>query len=333
MPGRVQLRSLPHRRSKAALRGASKVDHKRTIFIALVGNVVIAIAKLVAGLMTGSAAMLSEAAHSFADSINEVFLGISLGRSQRPADSDHPFGFGRERFLWAFVAAIASFTIGGCVSIGLALRQFSVGKPNGHQAAAWIVLAVAFVADGISFLQGIDEARGPARERELSVWRYLRVSSDPILRAIVVEDSAAIIGTLLAALGLLLSSISGSHLYDSIASLLIGLLLALTALGLAQPLADFLIGRSLPEVFLKQIYEIMEDSPGIREVIGLQAVYTGPEEAIVAAKIRASCSTVDELAKEMDALDHRIREAIPFVADVFVDVTTWDGKSDPTRTP
>ncbi len=323
MASRNGLRSLPPRRSRAALRSATGVNHRRTIFIALAGNIVIAIAKLVAGVMTGSAAMLAEAGHSFADCINEVLLGVSLGRSKMPQDKDHPFGHGRERFLWAFVAAMASFIIGGCVSIGLAIRQFGNGKVTGNATVAFIVLGVAFVADGVSFFQGIGEARDQAKERKLSVWRYLRISSDPILRAIVVEDSAALIGTVLAALGLFVSRIVGSNIPDSCASLLIGLLLALTALGLARPLAAFLIGRSLPEVLLKQIHQLMQDSPGIREVIGLQAIYTGPEEAVVVAKILPACSTVDELAKEMDVLDHLIREAVPFVADVFVDVTAW----------
>lgn len=322
MAGRNVLRSLPQRRSRAALRSATAVNHRRTIFIALAGNVVIAVAKLVAGIITGSAAMLSEAGHSFADSINEILLGVSLGRSRIPADPSHPTGHGRERFLWAFIAAMASFIIGGCVSIGLALRQFGRPERTGNQTLAWIVLAIAFVADGVSILQSLDEAREQAKERKVSTWFYLGISSDPILRAIVVEDSAALIGTALAACGLLVSRLAGSNTPDSIASLLIGILLALTAIGLARPLANFLVGRPLPENFERQIYQLMVESPGIKEVIGLQTVYTGPEEVVVAAKILPACSTVDELAKEMDLLDHRIREAVPYVADVFVDITS-----------
>src|SRR4051812_4222686 len=113
MANGADIRRLPQRRSKAALRSATAVDHRRTIFIALAGNILIAVAKLGAGLVTGSAAMLSEAGHSFADSVNEILLGVSLGRSHKPPDKSHPFGHGRERFLWAFVAAMASFIVGG----------------------------------------------------------------------------------------------------------------------------------------------------------------------------------------------------------------------------
>src|SRR5216110_217260 len=117
------LRNLPQRRSKAALSWGARNKHPRTILIALIGNIVVAVAKLVAGLLAGSAAMLAEAAHSFADSLNQVLLWISLQSSQKPAHPAHPFGHGRERFLWAFLAAISSFVVGGCVSVGLAIRQ------------------------------------------------------------------------------------------------------------------------------------------------------------------------------------------------------------------
>lgn len=315
------MRYLPQRRSIAALRNIEHSSHTRTIGIALISNVLIAVAKLVAGLMTGSAGMLAESGHSFADTINEILLGISLKRSQKSADPLHPFGHGRERFLWAFVAALASFIIGGCVSIGLAIRQFTATERTENQTASWIVLAFALVADGVSWLQSLKQSREEAGIRGMGLRSYLKRTSDPILRAIVVEDSAAVIGTFIAAGGLLASHLLSSPIPDAIASLLIGILLAGTAIGLARPLADFLIGRSLPSELLNQIHEIMATSPLIKSVIGVQAIYTGPEEVIVAAKIVPSCSAVAELAAEMDKLDSQIRETVPFVADVFIDIT------------
>jgi cation diffusion facilitator family transporter len=294
----------------------------RTVVIALAANVVIAIAKLVAGLLSGSTAMLAEAAHSFADSLNEVLLGISLRRARRPADATHPLGHGRERFLWALMAAIASFLIGGCLSVALAIREFSSREAPGDSLWAWIVLAVSFAADGFSWLQSIGQARREARESGRSVWRHLLRSSEPLVRAIVFEDSAALAGLAIAAVGLLFRQIYGSNTPDAIASLLIGVLLAVTAFGLARPLADFLLGRSLPPEQLQQLYDILAASPLIEEVLTLQAVYTGPEEAIVAAKVRPGKSaTVEELARAMDSLDHELRAASPFVADVYLDVT------------
>src|SRR5712692_10477783 len=186
--------SPPYLRSRAALLKIERSEGWRTIIIALVANVVIAIAKLVSGLLSGSTAMLAEAAHSLADASNEVLLGISLRRAKRPADDRHPLGHGRERFLWAFMAAIASFLIGGCFSVAIAIRQLAHGEATRNATAAWIVLAIAFLADGASLLQSLRQARNDARERGWGIWSHLVRSSDPTVRAVVVEDSAALIG-------------------------------------------------------------------------------------------------------------------------------------------
>ena len=316
----------PHRRSRAAQRRIGSKESARTILIALAANVAIAIAKLVAGLISGSTALLAESAHSLADASNEVFLGISLRRAARPADELHPLGHGRERFLWAFLAAIASFLIGGCFSIAIAIRQLERGETTGNMTAAWFVLAVAFIGDGLSFAQGLRQARSDAKERGWNVWFHLRRSSDPTVRAVVVEDSAALIGLVIAAVGLLLSRHFNSGRPDAIASLLIGLLMAATAFGLGRPLADFLVGKSLPPALLEQIRSVIASNETIAETLSVQAVYTGPEEVIVAAKVRPTPGlTTEELSRAMDDLDHALRQASPFVADVYIDVTSHRG--------
>lgn len=141
-------RNLAQRRSPVSLRRAAEGESVRTILVALAANIVIAIAKLIAGLVSRSTALQAEAAHSAADSVNEVFLAIGLRRDRQPADETHPFGHGRARFLWAFMAAIASFLIGGCLSIALAIAHFREPHSMSGGAVAWIVLAVAFAADG-----------------------------------------------------------------------------------------------------------------------------------------------------------------------------------------
>jgi cation diffusion facilitator family transporter len=289
----------------------------------LTANVVIAVAKLISGLISGSTALLAESAHSLADASNEVLLGISLRRAARPADDLHPLGHGRERFLWAFLAAIASFLIGGCFSVAIAIRQFAHGEMMRNTSAAWIVLAVAFGGDGVSFAQSVRQAWSEARERGQTVWFHLLRSSDPIVRAVVVEDGAALIGVVIAAVGLLLSHHFRSGRPDAIASLLIGFLMAATAFGLARPLADFLVGKSLPPELLEQIRAVIGAHQAVEEILSLQAVYTGPEEVIVAAKVRPSPPlTAQELSGAMDDLDHALRNASPFVADVYIDVTS-----------
>jgi len=300
--------------------------------VALFANLVVAAAKLVAGLTTGSAALLAEAAHSAADSVNEVLLGLSLKHGRLPSDAVHPLGHGGARFLWAFIAAIASFLIGGCLSIALAIRELLVGSAIERYLVAWVVLAVAFVAEGTSLLQSLAQAR-----REAAVWGastvdFLRHTSEPTLRAIVVEDGAALIGLILAAVGLLLHEFAGLKNADAIAALLIGLLLAATAFGLARPLADLLIGRSMLPARLERVYAIIERSPSIDEVLSVQAVYGAPQEVIVAAKVHpAPGKTADELAEALDDIDHSLRQELPEVAEVFIDLTSHRVSSDDGR--
>jgi cation diffusion facilitator family transporter len=329
-PGR--LRILPLRRSATALRRAEEGESPRTIVIALLANVVIGVAKLIAGLASGSSAMIAEAAHSAADSFNEVFLAIGLYRARQPPDDVHPFGHARERFLWAFMAAIASFLVGGCLSIGIAIEELRGRHPVAGGAAPWIVLAVAFVADGTSWLQAMRQARRQAKDYGITVGRYIGRASDPVVRAILVEDSAALIGLVLAAGGLLLSRIVGSNFPDSVASLLIGILLAVTAFALARPFADFLVGRSIPATQLQTLRGIVEADPAIEEVLVLRAMYSGPEEVLVLGKARPSPSLdIEELGRAMDELDGKIRKALPFVADVFIDVTGGVGSERSSR--
>jgi cation diffusion facilitator family transporter len=317
------LRIHPRRRSPTALRRDAEGESPRTIVIALLANVVIGVAKLIAGLVSGSSAMIAEAAHSGADSVNEIFLALGLYRARRPADELHPFGYARERFLWAFMAAIGSFLIGGCLSIALAVRELEARRPvAGAHLAPWIVLAVSFAADGTSWLQGLRQARRQAKDYGLSVWRYINRASDPVVRAVLLEDSAALIGLVIAAGGLLLTHITGSSVPDSLASLLIGVLLACTAFALARPFADFLVGRSIPTYELEALRAIFEADPTFELVLTIQAFYLAPEEVVVLAKARpARGLNSGELSQAMDELDRRVREKLPFVAEVYVDVT------------
>lgn len=318
------------RHSRAVLQSAAEGESARTILVALIANIVIAVAKLVAGLISGSAALLGEAVHTFADSINEVLLGYSLLRGRIPADVAHPLGHGREQFLWAFIAAIASFLIGGCLSIGLAVREFANGGTTGDTRLAWIVLVIAFIADGLSWLQGMRHTRRQARAWDTTTWRYLLSTSDPALRAVVVEDSVALAGLGIAAAGLALSQLTGSETPDAAAALLIGILLAITAFGLGRLLADFLAGRTIPQPLLQRLQSILATSLAIEEVLLVRAVYVGPEEVIVTAKVHpASNLTVDQLAHAMDQVDTAMRAAVPLVADVYLDITAYSVDSLP----
>jgi cation diffusion facilitator family transporter len=252
-----------------------------------------------------------------------VLLGLSLRRARRPADATHPFGYGGTRFLWAFMAAIFSFLIGGCVSVGLAVNQLIGTTGIDHFLIGWIVLAVAFAADGTSLFVSLAVTR-----REAALWGqptvlFLRHTSDPTLRALVVEDSAALIGVGLAASGLFLHQVVGWTDADAIASLLIGLLLGATAIGLARPLAELLIGQSIEPGRLERVNGILAASPGIDAVLSLYAVYVAPQEVIIAAKAHPKPGqTAERLAQALDDVDRAVREELPEVAEVFIDITS-----------
>ncbi len=318
---------LPLRHSAATARGSH--GSVRAVGIALTANVVVAAAKLAAGLVTGSSAMLAEAVHSTADSINELLLGVSLRRSRRAPDARHPFGHGRERFLWAFFAAISSFIVGGCVAIALAIHDLSHGSELDRLGVAGIVLVVAALADGTSLVQTLRQARRDARTWGVPTVVYLRETSDPTLRAIAVEDSTALVGVALAAAGLLVPALGGPAVFDALASLAIGVLLAATAVGLARPLADLLIGKSIPSARLEQAYAILSAAPGIDEVLTVHAVHVGTQEAILAAKVNPSPGqTVADLARLLDELDGRLRRELPEIGEVFIDVTAHHRPAD-----
>jgi cation diffusion facilitator family transporter len=321
---------LPRRRSAIAQRRAEEGESPRTIVIALLANLVIAAAKLVAGLVSRSSGLIAEAAHSGADCVNEVFLAVGLYRDRQPPDEAHPFGHGRERFLWAFMAALASFLIGGCLSIGIALARLRSAHAIETGALPWVVLAVAFLADGSSWLQALRQARRQAKDYGLTVGSYIVRASDPVVRAVLLEDSAALAGLVLAASGLGLSTILGTSVPDSIASLLIGVLLACTAFALARPFADFLVGRSIPASQLERLQEIIGGDPAVERILSLRAIYSGPEEVVVLAKVRPSTvHDIRRLGPLMDELDRKIRKALPWVADIFIDVTGSDGGEQP----
>jgi cation diffusion facilitator family transporter len=317
---RLPRRGLRH--SAASLRASRSHGSRRSLIVAFAANLFVAAAKLAAGLITGSAALLAEAAHSLADSTNEVFLGISFRRARRPADAEHPFGYGGVRFLWAFLAAILSFLIGGCLSVGLAVNDLVHGNVIGEFLVAWIVLGIAALADGTALVQTMRQARREAALWDLPTIRFLRHTSDPTLRALAVEDSAALIGLGLAAAGLLVHELGGPASSDAIASLLIGLLLGLTAIGLARPLADLLIGRSIPPARLELARRTLEGSPAVDEVRQIYAVHVALQEAILAAKVHPdSDMSPPQLASAMGELDSRLRAELPEIGEVFIDIT------------
>ncbi|WUJ11436.1 cation diffusion facilitator family transporter [Actinoplanes sp. NBC_00393] len=300
-----------------------------TVIVAGTANLAIAAAKLVAGLVSGSAAMLSEAAHSLADTVTEVFLYVALRRGGKPADEDHPFGYGKESWIWAFIAALFTFVGGAGFSIYHGVQTIVEGEEAGDYLLSYIVLAVAFVAEGISFLKARRQVSNESRRWNVTRRRFLEVTPDTTVKAVYFEDAAALIGLLIAAGGLALTEITGSAVWDGISSILIGLLLLVVATILARSNITLLVGRSVPPRVREQIAADLRAIPVVTAVPTLFTMQVGPGDILVAAKVDfADEVTGAEIEAASDLAERRLRERYPNIRYVFLDPTR-DGAGPP----
>src|SRR6478609_7435828 len=197
-----------------------------TVIIAFVANVLVAAAKSVAAVLSGSASMAAEAAHSWADTGNQVFLFFAERRSARPRDKSHPMGYGREAYVWSMFAAFGLFTAGAVVSIMHGIQEIIAPEPAADFMVAYVVLAAAFVFEGISFIQAFRQTRKAAHELDRHTLEQVLISSDPTLRAVFAEDAAALVGLVVAFVGVFLHQVTGSALPDALGSIIVGVLLA-----------------------------------------------------------------------------------------------------------
>ncbi|GAA1354983.1 cation diffusion facilitator family transporter [Streptomyces beijiangensis] len=293
-----------------------------TVVVAAVANLGIAVAKAVAGVISGSSAMLSEAAHSVADTVTEVLLLTALKRSEKPADEDHPLGYGAERYLWAMFAAVATFVGGAVFSVYDGIHTLVHGEELGDPLVSYIVLGVSFLLEGYSLRTGVRQVRGEAARLKAPVRHYLRHTPDTAVKAVVMEDSAALVGLLVAAGGLLGGQLTGSGVYDGIASILIGVLLVYVAWELGRSNANLLIGRPLPKQMRAAVREELLSVPHIVGVLELTTLLQGPKEILIAAKIDfRDVSTAEEIEWACEEAEEQLRERFPAIRRVYLDPT------------
>ncbi|WP_406176608.1 cation diffusion facilitator family transporter [Streptomyces sp. NBC_00996] len=286
-----------------------------TVLVALGANLVIAVAKAVGGLVAGSPALLSEAAHSVADSLNEVFLLAALRRSRRPADRRHPFGYGKERFFWSLLAAVGIFVMGGCFSFfqGFeALRNGAEESFHGY-VAGFVVLAVALLAEGASLLRALRQVH---QQGGTSGMR------DPALRTVVAEDGTAVLGVTLAGVGMALHMVTGQVVWEASASLAIGVLLVYVAYRLGRDARDQLIGQAADEEQSHRIRALLEAQPEIDSVEALLTMQLGLDSTLVAARIDLVPGLDSE---EVEDVAVRIKRSVAHTVQqadqIFLDVT------------
>ncbi|MET9009625.1 cation diffusion facilitator family transporter [Streptomyces olivaceoviridis] len=299
-----------------------------TVVVAALANLCIALAKVVAGLISGSSAMLSEAAHSLADTVTEVLLLTSLKRSARPADDEHPLGHGPERWIWALLAAVATFVGGAVFSLYDGIHTLIDGEDPGDPLVSYVVLVVAFLLEGYSLRTGLKQAREEAARVKVPFGRFLRRTPDTAVKAVVLEDSTALMGLLLAAVGLLGGQLTGSGVWDGIASLCIGALLLYVACVLGRSNAEFLIGRALPRDVRERIRVELLHVEHIEAVLELTTLVQGPREALVAAKVDfRGTATAADIVWACERAEARLRESFPVIRRLYLDPTPGLGQA------
>jgi cation diffusion facilitator family transporter len=297
---------------------------RSTVRLALLANLVVAAAKFSGGAVTGSPAMLSEGAHSVADSLNELFLLTSLRRSERPADAQHPFGHGKERFFWSLLAAVGIFVAGAGFSAVEAYRSFTTSEPtHGHYYPInYVVLAVAFVAEGVSWLRAVAQVRAEARAAARALAQHVRESSDPAVKTVASEDTAAMVGLVLAGAGLVLHQLTGVGAWEGVASALVAALLIVVAVALGRDSLGLLVGEAATPEVTDAIRGYLSECPAVDEVVDVMTMHIGANQLLLAARVDLA-DDLDSVAVEQASsdIDAEIQRRWPAVTEVFLDAT------------
>jgi len=289
-----------------------------TVLVAFGANILIAVAKSIAAVVTGSASLLAEAAHSWADTGNEIFLLIANRRSRRPPDASHPFGHGREAYVWSLLAAIGLFVAGAAISVAHGIQELIHPEPASDFVVGYIVLAVSFVLEGISFLRSVRQARPEAESFQRDLIEHVLATSDPTLRAVFAEDSAALIGLVIAAGGLAAHELTGSPVPDAIGSILVGLLLAVVAIILINRNLRYLVGEEADPRVRAAALRALLDMPEVARVTYLRLEVVGPRMVTVIGDVDLSGDdTESHLAVRLRALEARISESPAVVGAVL----------------
>jgi len=295
--------------------------------VAFLTNILVAVAKSVAAAVTGSASMLAEAAHSWADAGNEIFLMTANRRSRRPPDARHPIGSGKEAYVWSLIAALGLLAAGGAVSIMRGVQELLEPTAGGDFAVAYVVLAVAFVLESVSFAQSIRQSKPEAESMHRDLIEHVLVTSDPTLRAVVVEDAAALVGLVLAAVGLMASELTDSSTPDGIASILIGVLLGAVAMVLINLNRRFLVGEEVdPRVREAALRELL-GMPEVARVTYLRLEVAGPRSVLIVGDVDLIGDEVESrLAVRLRTLEAKIRDS-PAVAGAVLSLSAPDEPS------
>ncbi|MBK1725125.1 cation diffusion facilitator family transporter [Thiocystis violacea] len=303
---------------------SSSVENKQerpiAVYGAMAANGVIAVAKGIAALFTGSSAMLSECIHSLVDTANEGLLLIGMKRATRTADQAHPFGYGKELYFWSLIVAIALFGIGGGLSFFEGLTHITGHAPDERGNVMWnyAVIGIALIAEGISWTIALREFLPSVKDKRL--WQALRAAKDPTTVTVIFEDSAALAGLLFALAGVYLTEITGNPLWDGIASMMIGLTLASVALLLAYESRSLLIGEAADPQVIESIRRIAREDADVVEAGRPLTMHFGPDEVLLNLDVRFRSGLSSEtIMGVVDRLERGIRDRHPEIKRIFIE--------------
>ena len=296
---------------------ASNTSSKQVVYVALAGNLLVASTKACAAAWTGSSAMLSEAVHSFVDTGNELLLLYGMHRATRHADQEHPIGYGREFYFWSFIVALLVFALGAGVSLYegvMHLREVVLIK---DPLVNYIVLGLAFLFEGTSWLVSLRQFR--ASKRSLGYYEAFRRSKDPATFIVLFEDSAALLGIAIAAIGTFMSTTMGMPIFDGIASLLIGLLLAATASLLARESKSLLLGERADSVLSDSILHIAAHEKSVFRANGVLTIQLAPDQILAALSLEfADNLQTSDIEKSVVDIEREVRKSHPEVVTLFI---------------
>jgi cation diffusion facilitator family transporter len=297
--------------------GSSEPESKKAVYAALLGNVLVAITKFVAALLSGSSSMMSESVHSLVDTGNQALLLYGYRRAARAPDAAHPLGYGRELYFWSFMVAVLLFTAGAGVSFYEGIIHIRTARPIEFVTVNYVVLALSFVFEASSWwvALGIFRRRKGAR----SYWRAVRDSKDPPAFMVLFEDSAALIGIAIAAAGIFAADRTGIPELDGVASLLIGVVLGIAALLVARESKGLLIGERASDRIVNSIAELARSEPGVEGTSGIFTVHLAPAQIVAALglEFRDELST-PQIERAVESLERRVRDKHPEVVALFV---------------
>jgi cation diffusion facilitator family transporter len=297
---------------------------KKVIYAALAGNSLIAVTKFFAAAMTGSVAMLSEAIHSVVDTGNQVLMLYGLKKAAQPADEEHPFGYGMELYFWTFVVAILIFGLGAGISVYQGVDKILNPHPINDPHINYIVLILAMIFEGWAWSIAFIEFK--RRKGDLPYWEAIRASKDPTVFTVLFEDTAAMLGLIVALVGIFLSEHLNMPILDGVASIGIGIILAVIATFLAYECKGLLIGERASRQVLDGLSDIIDKQPGILRVNEMLTMHLSPQDILLNLSIDFKDQlTSQEVEREVSEMEREIKEKFPEIKRVFIEAQSWRG--------